>query len=200
MVVALPAILNFPAPEPVCVPVPSIFPEIPMSFPPSLNTPALSVRFPTIFRLNDPGKLTPTVLLMITFLGPLAEGNSTAVAVCVALPSYLSVPEEPYAIMPAPEIVPTLCVNVPLTIKSSPVPFSSVKFALCVNVAPVSTRIWSAVTGSFIVTLCAFRIVIPPETALGVSVAGVTRPKEKSATGELSHEVGSFQLPVAMDL
>ena len=135
--VAGPAILNFPAPDPVWVPVPSIFPEIPMSFPPSFNVPESSVKFPTIFRLKDPGKLTPDKLSIITFLGPFVAGNSAAVIAWAEDPLYSRVDVDPYprtedapsasVAVPCKEAMPLIVVVSEATVAFMPLP-ESVKF------------------------------------------------------------------------
>lgn len=70
-----------PDPVLVWVPVPAMLPLTLRIFPPSLNVPEVNVKLPVMVRVNEPGKVTPTLLALITFAGAEEEGHSFAEAV-----------------------------------------------------------------------------------------------------------------------
>ena len=112
----------------------------------------------------------------------------------------VNVPVAPMTALPGLYRILLFHVQVPLTVRSSPVPLARVRSAFCIRAPPVLTTTWSADTALLMVTSCIFRIVIPLEFSSGESVAGLTTPEEKSGTGELSQVAGVLQSPVAIVL
>ena len=119
---------------------------------------------------------------------------------CMIYPLQLKLAPEFIETDPAPERVPLVKLNVPFTSRSVPVPSLTIKSEFSTRVAPDCTIVSSVVTEPAIVTVFPLVIVIVAALLSGESVAGLTTPDEKSATGELSQVFGEFQLPVFMDL